>query len=133
MKCDKDKTVAKRILLVDDEPSVGDAIKMLLQMMGYKVDVVETVDAALLAFDTGRHDLIITDFALGARTGLDLAKAIRNQCPEQAIILISAYVGTLEIRKERLMLFDAAISKPFSMKELQAALATVFPDTAKEL
>ena len=75
--------------------------------------------------------MIITDFALGARTGLDLAKAIRNEYPEQAIILISAYVGTLELRKERLMQFNAALSKPFSMKDLQTALATVFPNTAK--
>jgi CheY-like chemotaxis protein len=89
------------------------------------------VEDALLAFETGRHHLIMTDYALGVRTGFDLARAVRNQHPNQAIILVSAYVGTLELNKNGLTQFNAALSKPFTLLELNEALAMVFPDPSR--
>jgi CheY-like chemotaxis protein len=70
--------------------------------------------------------LVITDYALGTMTGLDLSKAIRERSPTQPIIMISAYAEMLRARKERLANIDRLLGKPFSIEELLEAITGVF-------
>ncbi len=58
--------------------------------------------------------------------GLELAAAVKRQCPTQPIMLISAYIELIK-NDERLSLVDLAIGKMFSLGELRAALAGLFP------
>jgi CheY-like chemotaxis protein len=120
---------ARRVLVVDDEPPVSSALKMVLVSRGYTVEIAEDGRAALRAFKLGKHDLIITDYALGSMTGLDLAKAIREEFPTQPIIMISAYAESLALRNDRLANVNLLLGKPFSLKEIMDALAVVFPKT----
>ena len=118
---------AKRILIVDDEPPVCAALRMVLVASGHDVEVAEDAPAALRAFEVGKHDLIITDYALGKMTGLDLAESIRKHFPKQPIIMISAYAESLALRNERLSNINILMGKPFSLAEINDALAAVFP------
>ncbi|HEX3801190.1 MAG TPA: response regulator [Verrucomicrobiae bacterium] len=117
---------AKRILVVDDEPPIAKSLKMLLTMKGYVVETVESASLALEIFAAGKYDLVITDYALGTMTGLDLSRAIKEQCPVQPIIMISAYAELLSSRKERLVNINRLMGKPFSVEELLEAVAHIF-------
>jgi len=118
---------AKRVLIVDDEPPVCVALKMVLVASGHTVEIAEDAPAALRAFEIGKHDLIITDYALGAMTGLHLAQAIRSRFPSQPIIMISAYAESLALGNDRLSNVNLLLGKPFSIKEINDALAVIFP------
>lgn len=120
------KVAPKKILVVDDEPPVADTIKRVLAHGGHSVEIAETAEQALRLFEPGKYDLVVTDYALGKMTGLDLAAEIRGKAPRQPIILISAYAESLGYRKERLNNIDALLGKPFSLDDLQAALVKVF-------
>ena len=85
----------KRILVVDDEPFVCDAVKMMLAFDGH--DVVTTNDAkeALGIFDPDKFDVVITDYAMPGMKGDELAATIR-QAPPPAVVMITAYAEMLQ-------------------------------------
>jgi CheY-like chemotaxis protein len=122
------KIPAKRILVVDDEPQVGDTIRMVLVMSGHKVEVVESAARALEVYDPGKFDLVISDYSLGNMNGLELARLIKEKCATQRFILITAYAETGALKKEGLIHVDFLMGKPFPLTQLQEALETVFPE-----
>ena len=117
---------AKRILVVEDEPPVSKSLKMLLNMKGYEVAIAENATLALEMFGRDKYDLVITDYALGTMTGLDLSRVIRERLPKQPIIMISAYAEMLRGKQERLVNIDRLLGKPFSIEELLEAISGVF-------
>lgn len=116
----------KRILIVDDKPVVADSIRRLLSLDGHSVLIEESGESALARFEPGAFDLIITDFEMPEMDGLEFAAAVKGQCPTQPIMLISAYIELIK-NDERLSTVDLAIGKVFSLGELRAALARLFP------
>src|SRR5205809_8037759 len=81
----------RRILVVDDEPFVCDAVKMMLDFDGHVVDTASSAKAALEMFDKGSFDLVITDFAMPEMKGDELAAAIKARRPTQPVVMITAY------------------------------------------
>ncbi len=82
-----------KIMIVDDEPAVGDYLGELLRRQGYDV-VVETeskIALATLKQTPTAIDLIITDQTMPDMTGLELAAEIRSLQLELPIILLSGY------------------------------------------
>lgn len=121
----------KRVLVVDDEPFVCDAVKMMLAFDGH--DVVTTNDAkeALGIFDKEKFDLVITDYAMPGMKGDELAAAIKAKAPQQPIVMITAYAEMLQSSGKKLTGVDFLISKPFLLEHLREAISTVLPDAAK--
>ena len=60
---------ARRILVVDDEPQVAAAIRMVLVHAGHQVEVAGDAESALSMFEAGKHDLVTTDFSLPKSDG----------------------------------------------------------------
>jgi len=81
----------KRILVVDDEPFVCDAVKMMLNFDGHVVQTASNAKEALAMFEEGKFDLVITDFAMPIMKGDELAAAIKARCPNQPVVMITAY------------------------------------------
>lgn len=115
---------AKHILVVDDEEAVAISIKLVLTRLGYTAEIAENAERGLRVFDASKHHLIITDFALGRMTGIDLARAVKAKHPDVPIILITAYAES--IGRNRLADFAAVLGKPFTIEEIKAALAKAF-------
>ena len=114
--------VAKlRILVVDDEPSVGNTIKMLLQFDGHDVEATHNGRDALAMFEPDRFDLIITDYAMPGMNGNQLAAAIKADAPDQPVIMITGHAGTLSPSPS----VDFIIGKPFRLEHLREAIAKV--------
>ena len=116
-----------RILVVDDEPTVRDAIKMLLSFEGHDVETAGSGPDALALIQKEQFDLILTDYAMPAMTGEELATAIKAARPKQPVGMITAYAPMLQASGEPLKGVDFVISKPFALPELRAALARALP------
>jgi len=84
-----------RILVVDDEPSVGNTVKMLLKFDGHEVEATHSSKEALSMFQSGRFDLVFTDFTMPEMNGHQLAAAIKAGAPDQPVVMITAHGGTL--------------------------------------
>ncbi|HYG23002.1 MAG TPA: response regulator [Verrucomicrobiae bacterium] len=115
----------KRILVVDDEPFVCDAVKMMLTFDGHEVKTANSGKEALASLGKEKFDLVITDFAMPLMKGDELATTIKSQFPEQPVIMITAYAEMLQSSGVPLSGVDRLISKPFLLDDLREAIAQV--------
>lgn len=111
----------KRILLVDDEPGVRRAIALLLSLDEHQVTEAADGIEALNMFAPERFDLVITDLAMPAVRGDELACRIRRLAPRQPIVMITAY----EPRRGPSNPVDAILQKPPSLAELRREITSV--------
>lgn len=106
----------KKILIVDDEPSMRMALSESLDSCGYETEAVSSGEEALKIFDRDVWDMVITDMRMPGISGMDVLRGIRNKTRETPVILITAYgtVGTaVDAMKEGATEF---IMKPFSSR-----------------
>ena len=117
----------RHILVVDDEPLVCDAVKMMLDFDGHVVETARSAKDALAMLDMAKYDLVITDFEMPIMKGDELAAAIKARDPKQPVILITAYAEMLQASGNPLKGIDCMISKPFLLENLREAIAKVTP------
>ena len=120
----------RRILVVDDEPLVCDAVKMMLEFDGHLVKKAGGAREALAILDHEQFDLVITDFEMPVMKGDELAAAIKTRSPKQPVVMITAYAELLKASGNPLTGVDLTISKPFRLENLREAIAKVAPMTA---
>ncbi len=114
------KLLRKRILLVDDQRPVRDAINLLLGLDGHTVVGAATGAEALALFKPGHFDLVITDFEMPQMRGDELATRIKQVSPSQPILMITAYSERLADADNPV---DAVLNKPFQLEDLRRAMA----------
>jgi CheY-like chemotaxis protein len=119
----------RRILVVDDEPFVCDAVKMMLEFDGHVVETAGNGKDAFEAFKKSQFDLIITDWKMPGMTGDELANEIKAQSPSQPIIMITAHAEMLQTMKVSMKAIDAVVPKPFLLDDLRKAIAKVAPES----
>jgi len=115
--------LARRILVVEDDAGVREALVGLLQAVGHHVLEAEGGSTALAQFAPGQVDLIITDLGMPDMTGWDLARAIRAKDPAVPIILLTGWGEQMAGETEAAHLVNQIIGKPIRLEELQAAIA----------
>jgi DNA-binding NtrC family response regulator len=94
------QTRRSRILVVDDEPSVSNALELILGAQGHEVAMASTVAGALkLTHEGPPFDLIFTDLRLPDATGIELLEQLKSETPETEVILMTAH-GSLEVTIE---------------------------------
>jgi two-component system response regulator AtoC len=120
----------RRILVVDDEPFVCDAMKMMLTFDGHIVQTASNGKEALEMFSADKFDVVITDFSMPTMKGDELAAAIKARAPRQPVVLITAYAEMLQSSGNPLTGVDCVISKPFLLEHLRDAIAKVTPPEA---
>ncbi len=81
-----------RILVVDDEPLILNAVRMMLSYEGHLVEAVSDARKALAIFEPEKFDLIITDYMMPGMKGDALAIAIKSQAPQQPVMLLTAHI-----------------------------------------
>ena len=115
----------RKILVVDDEPFVCDAVKMMLTFDGHEVETACNGKEALSMFENGKYDLVITDFSMPTMKGDELAAAIKAKSPKQPVVMITAYAEMLQSSGNPLTGVDFVISKPFLLENLREAITKV--------
>lgn len=104
-----------RILIVDDEPSIGWSLRELLGEQGHAVEVAATVDSALETCGRFVPDAILLDVRLPGTDGISAMPALRGLAPGAAIIVMTAF-GDLDtaVRAVDAGAFDYLV-KPFDL------------------
>ena len=110
----------KRILLVDDEPSIRGCFRMMLEIDDHTVIEANNGAEALDLFTKGRFDLVMTDFEMPIMKGNELAVRIKKLVPKQPILMITAYGKELGDSQNPV---DAILNKPFTLDDLRRAIA----------
>ena len=109
-----------RILLVEDDKILADALSRALVQSAYAVDVVETGEAADNALAVSAYDLAILDIGLPGLSGLDVLRRLRGRKSHVPVLLLTA-LDTLADRVRGLDLgADDYLTKPFDLPELEA-------------
>jgi len=114
----------KKILVVDDEAPILEAVSYSLRKEGFKVSVAMNAEACMRSFREDQPDLIILDVMLPSASGLQVCKRIRAT-HDTPIILLTARA---EERDKVLGLelgADDYVTKPFSVRELLARVKAV--------
>lgn len=78
-----------KILLVDDDPFVGEMLAMVLQACDYEVESVESGAAALEKFKTGEIGLVISDMNMPGMDGLELLARLKQAASQVHCILLT--------------------------------------------
>lgn len=110
--------MSRKILLVEDDPSLGFVVKDGLTQRGFEVDWCSDGEKAQAAFNAGSYDLCILDVMLPKKDGFAVAQGIRLTNPTIPILFVTAK-GMLEDKVTGFMSGgDDYLVKPFSMEEL---------------
>lgn len=113
-----------RVLIVDDEPSVGDALKLVLESSGYEVVLVtkglDGIDRAReQQFEFSVVDLFLTDIS-----GFQVITDLRNLQPQIPIVLITAHGSPQVFAEAKKLGAIGALAKPFPPAELLKLIDT---------
>jgi DNA-binding NtrC family response regulator len=108
-----------KILILDDEPIVGDRLKPALEKCGYDVETQTSSQEAIDQLARTRYDVLITDLKMAGPSGLDVLRFVTEQSPSTSVIVITGY-ATAEQAKESLKggAVDF-IAKPFRISQLR--------------
>ncbi len=108
------------ILLLDDEPSVRLALKLLLQAIGFEVtDFSEPLEAVNFLAQGQRADLFICDLRMPTLSGIQVLEQAKSIAPEVRFVLMSAHAHDAELARAYDLGADGVLSKPFTPVELE--------------
>jgi two-component system response regulator PilR (NtrC family) len=108
-----------RILIVDDEPSMRDMLRIVLRRDGYDVVVAENGREALGILERERVDLLLSDIRMADLNGVDVLRAAKQMNRDIIAFMMTAFASTeTAVEAMRLGAVDY-FTKPFSMDELR--------------
>jgi two-component system OmpR family response regulator len=119
---------APRVLVVDDEPSITDAVATALRYEGFETREVATGRTAEAAIDEFRPDLIVLDVMLPDLDGFEIARRLRDGRHRTPVIFLTAKDSS-EDKLAGLAIGDDYVTKPFSLAEIVARVRAVLRRT----
>ena len=123
----------KRILVVDDEPSIVDAVATALRYEGFEVDEAKAGREALRAVAEREPDLVVLDWMLPDLEGIEVGRRMRERGFKSAILFLTAKDG-VENKVEALRAGgDDYVTKPFSLAEIVARVQAILRRTQSQL
>jgi len=122
-----------RILVVDDEQSIVDAVATALRYEGYEVEEAYSGREALAAVASAEPDLIVLDWMLPDIEGIEVGRRLRALGFKSAVLFLTAKDST-ENKVEALRAGgDDYVTKPFSLAEIVARIQAILRRTAGDL
>ncbi len=114
-----DKILPRRILIVDDEPTIRETLRLLLRFDGHLVTEAADGRQACLTYAPGDFDLVITDHTMPEMNGDELARTIKCLVPSQPMLMLTAQAGKVCSPDNPV---DAVLEKPFTLSALRQML-----------
>ncbi len=110
------------VLIVDDERSMRDFLKILLEKEGHKVAIAESGKRALDILDNQQVDVIVSDIRMPGMTGIELLEAVKEESPDLPVIMITAFASPDDaVLAMKNGAFDY-ITKPFNVDEIKSVI-----------
>jgi len=119
-----------RVLLVEDDRMIGQAVQTALRQDGYAIDWVRDAEAADTALATAEFDLVLLDLGLPGRDGVSLLRAMRSRADKTPVLIVTARdevqdrIGGLDAGA------DDYLVKPFDLEELAARMRALLRRSA---
>jgi DNA-binding response OmpR family regulator len=124
---DNGEQKSKRILLVDDDAEIVEALRLALESNGYEILVARDGNQGLALVEREDPDLVILDMMMPKRSGfLVLEKLLRRDPPSERklrVIMITANEGSRHKAYAEMLGVDDYIRKPFAMDRLLESVA----------
>jgi len=114
-----------QLLIVDDDPQLGEALRLLFRARGYYAVTVQSGRAAIGVLSRLQVDLVITDMFMPDGDGLELVSAlIKSECPPAVIAMTGRNYSVLHDILRMACELGAAhsLQKPFALEELLEAV-----------
>ena len=117
----------KRILLVEDEPIIGNLCKRILKAEGFEVDFVQDGRKAVEATENNHYDLCVSDIRLPGITGIQLYKQLKGDQPHPTPRMIFITGDTMNMSIQSFLQESGmpCLMKPFSPDELINAVKQI--------
>ncbi len=111
-----------KIIVLDDEPIVGERLKASLERAGFAVDAYSSSREALTRLQSERYDILVTDLKMSGPDGMDVLREARRLNPDVKSVVITGF-ATTETAEEALRSGAVVfVPKPFKMKQLKDLL-----------
>ena len=107
-----------RILLVEDDPNLGQILSEYLELKGFEPKLCRDGDEGLEAYQSDAYDILILDVMMPKKDGFTLAREIRKMDQETPIIFLTAKSMKEDTIEGLKLGADDYLTKPFSMEEL---------------
>ncbi len=120
-----------RILVVDDNAELSDALREGFEFEGYSVTAAADGESGFRKARGGRFDLMLLDVALPRMTGLDVLKQLRAEGDDTPVIMLTARDHEIERVMGLRLGADDYLTKPFSFLELLARVEAVLRRAAR--
>ena len=121
--------MAKRILIVDDEPLIVKGLKYSLEQDGYETESAADGEEAINTFFAGNFDLVLLDVMLPKLNGIEVCQRIRERS-NAPIIMLTAKGEDMDKILGLEYGADDYMTKPFNILEVKARIKTIFRRTA---
>src|SRR5213080_1908800 len=106
------------ILVVDDERSMRDFLRIALTRAGHAVTVVDSPSAAAVEYGARDFDVVITDLKMSGGSGLDVLDGVKRARPDTQVIVVTAFATTeTAIAAMKRGAYDY-LTKPFKVDEI---------------
>jgi len=123
--------VMRKILVIDDDKSICESLRLYLAEEGYEVGTALTGDEGLKRAETGAWDVVILDIFLSDVDGLDILRRLKAAVPDASVIMITAFHDMpTTVRAMKLGAVEY-IHKPIEIDELDAAIQRVLKRKAE--
>lgn len=114
-----------RVLLIEDDPMIGDAVVQALQDATYAVDWAHDGEAGLALFASQQYEMALIDLGLPKMDGHAVLSRIRQKDAQLPILVVTARDGLDDIEKTLDLGADDYVCKPFEFRELLARMRAV--------
>ncbi|NWF81612.1 MAG: response regulator [Chloroflexi bacterium] len=111
-----------RILLAEDDASVGRSLRRLLEQIGHSVTLCVDGRTALDAYRTGEFDVVLSDLAMPGMGGLELLRELRAYDPDARVLVLTGQTTGSQIDEARRLGALEVLRKPFELEEVLRAI-----------
>jgi two-component system response regulator PilR (NtrC family) len=111
--------IVKRILVVDDEPSMRELLGIMLRREGFEVVVAESRAMASAVLAKGPVDMVITDVKLPDGDGIEILRHVKAASPETVVVVMTAFGSTQTAVAALKLGAHDYLTKPFDVEELK--------------
>ncbi len=111
-----------RVLVLDDEPVVGERLKSSLERSGFVVDAFASSRDALNALRQSHYEILVTDLKMSGPDGMDVLREARRLHPDIKSVVITGFATTETAEEASRSGAVVFLPKPFKMSRLKQAL-----------
>jgi DNA-binding response OmpR family regulator len=122
-----------KLLVVEDDPNLGDILQEYLQMKGYDTTLCRDGEEGWNKFKKDKYDLCLLDVMMPKKDGFTLAKEIKKVQEAQPVLFLTAKNQKEDVIDGLKIGADDYLTKPFSMEELLLRITAILRRTQKAM